>query len=249
MTGPLAGTLHAVEHGRRGAVVLAHCFTCSRSLRVIRQLATHLADAGYAVLRFDFTGLGESEGDFAHTTVTTNVEDLAAAVAAMRDRGLGTPALVGHSLGGTACLLAAADLPEVPAVAVIASPFHPDHVRRLFTADDVAEALATGQVSVRVAGRPFEISADFFHDLERHGTPAHLAALERPLMVVHGTRDRVVDITEGERIFAAASHPKWFAAVPQADHMLTRPADAQHAAHAIATFLTTTAPPEPSSTT
>lgn len=237
--GRLSGTLQVPQGTPRGSVVLAHCFTCSKSLKVTRSLATGIEDGGYAVLRFDFTGLGESEGDFADTSVTSNIGDLEAAARLLEELGLGQCAMIGHSLGGAATLLAAGNVPTVRAVAVVAAPFSPDHVRHLFSADDAEHALASGRVTVKIAGRPFQISAQFFHDLERHCSPERIAALERPLLVVHGTADRVVGIEEGERIFAAARQPCWFAAIPEADHLFVQQRHAERAAAAIVTFLDT----------
>lgn len=237
--GRLSGTLQTPEGVPRGGVVLAHCFTCSKSLKVTRNLATGIEDGGYAVLRFDFTGLGESEGDFAETSVTSNIGDIEAAARFMEQRGFGPCAMVGHSLGGAATLLAAGNVPTVRAVAAVAAPFGADHVRHLFAVDDVEQALASGRVTVRIAGRPFQISAEFFHDLERHCSPERIAALGRPLLVVHGTADAVVGIEEGERIFAAARQPRWFTAIPDADHLFVRQHHAERAAAAIVTFLDT----------
>ncbi len=237
--GSLSGTLQIPARRPETAVVLAHCFTCSKSLKITRALATGIEDGGYAVLRFDFTGLGDSEGDFSETSVTTNVGDIAAAAAYLSDRGFEHLALVGHSLGGAATLLAAADVPGARAVVAVAAPFTADHVRRLFAEDDVQRAREAGHITVRIAGRPFKISAAFFGDLERHCSPERIAELGRPLLVVHGTADSVVEIDEGERIFAAARQPRWFAAIPNGDHLFTQPAQSRQAGQAIVTFLDT----------
>ena len=238
-SGTLSGRLHIPSDTPRGGVVLSHCFTCSKSLKTTRQLATGLEDGGYAVLRYDFTGLGESEGDFTDTTMTTNVADIEAAARYMMQRGFGPCALVGHSLGGTATLLAATNVLEVRAVVAVAAPFRPNHVRQLFSEDDIDAALQVGRVNVRIAGRTFAISAQFFHDLEAHCTPENIASLDRPLLIVHGTEDRIVEIAEGELIFQAARQPRWFAAVPGADHLFTQPEHADGAAAAVVTFLET----------
>ena len=235
--GTLSGTLHIPDGDPRGAVLLAHCFTCSRSLKTTRALSTGIEDGGFAVLRFDFTGLGESEGDFAETTVTTNIADIEAAAHYLGRRGFGPCVMVGHSLGGAATLLAAANVPEAKAVVAVASPFGPEHVRHLFTERDMDRVFATERAQVSIAGRPFEIARSFFEDLETHSTPDRLASLGRPLLVVHGTGDTVVDISEGERIFDAARQPKWFAAIPGADHLFVRPGAVDHATTAIRTFL------------
>lgn len=235
--GRLSGTLQIPDAEPKAGVVLAHCFTCSRSLKVTRNLATAIEDGGYAVLRFDFTGLGESDGEFAETTVTTNVSDLEAAARYMAGRGLGPCAMVGHSLGGAATLLAAGNVDEVRAVVAVAAPFSPDHVRHLFDEKDVEQALDSGRARVKIAGRAFDISAEFFHDLERHATPKRIAALERPLLVVHGTKDTIVEIAEGERIFEAARQPRWFAGIPGADHLFLQEQHVPAAGRVIVAFL------------
>jgi esterase/lipase len=237
--GALSGTLQIPDAPPSAGVVLAHCFTCSKSLKVTRALATGIEDGGYPVLRFDFTGLGESEGDFAETSVTSNVSDIAAAAAYLRDRGFPRVALVGHSLGGAATLLAAEGVPAAEAIVAVAAPFTADHVRHLFDEEDVERAMATGRITVRIAGRPFQIGAAFFEDLERHCSPERIAELDRPLLVVHGTADRVVEIAEGERIFGAARQPRWFSAIPGGGHLFTNPAHAEQAGRAIVTFLDT----------
>ena len=235
--GLLAGDLQVPDGNIKGGVLLAHCFTCSTSYKITRHLANGIEAGGYAVLRFDFTGLGESGGDFADTTVTTHVDDLEAAARYMQERGLGSCVMVGHSMGGAAALLAAGNMPEVKAVVTVAAPATADHVRHAFTDQDVAEALHTGSVEVKIAGRPFNIAADFFQDLEGHSTLDHITALGRPVLVVHGTADHVVPISEGERIFAAARQPRWFAAIPKADHLFTNREDAEKAARTIVSFL------------
>ena len=188
-------------------------------------------------MRFDFTGLGESEGEFADASVTTYVGDLEAAAHYMQQRSLGSCVMVGHSLGGAAALLAAKNVPQVRAVVTVAAPATADHVRNLFSAQHVDEALNTGRVEVNIAGRTFPIAAEFFRDLERHSSLDHIASLGRPVLVVHGTGDRIVAITQRERIFAAAEQPRWFAAIPEADHLFTNPVHADKAAGVIVSFL------------
>lgn len=238
--GPLSGSLQLPEGEIKGGVVLAHCFTCSKSYKVVRRLADGIESGGYAVLRFDFTGLGESDGDFADTSVTTNVTDLEAAARFMAGHGFRKYAMVGHSLGGAATLLAAGNLPEVGAVVTLASPATADHLRRVFSTTDVQAAFATGRVKVEIAGRPFEIAAGFFQDLARHDSLDHVTGLRRPLLVIHPTGDRIVDIEQGEQIFAAARQPRWFVALPGADHLLRQPQHADIAARVIVEFLDAT---------
>ena len=191
-TGRLSGSLQIPDGPVRAGVVLAHCFTCSKSFKVTRNLASGIEDGGYAVLRFDFTGLGQSEGDFTETNVTTNVEDLEAAADYMERQGFGARVMVGHSLGGAASILAASNVSSVRAVVAVAAPSGPHHVRHLFAEEDVEAALESGRARINIAGRTFVISAEFFRDLEQHCSPEHIAALNRPLLVVHGTADTTV---------------------------------------------------------
>lgn len=235
--GNLSGNLQIPGGSPKGAVLLSHCFTCSKSLKVTRQLASGIEAGGYAVLRFDFTGLGESEGEFVETTVTTNIGDIEVAAAYLASRNLGPCAMVGHSLGGAATLLAAGNVPEAKAVVALAAPAGPEHLTHLFTDADVESALQKGRVTVSIAGRQFDISRQFLEDLQNHCGPERIAELGRPLLVVHGPPDTIVPIQEGERIFAAALQPKWFVAVPNADHLLVRPGTSDQVAAAIVAFL------------
>lgn len=241
-SGELSGILQIPEGEPRGAVLLAHCFTCSKSLKVTHQLASGIEAGRWAILRFDFTGLGESEGDFVETSVTTNIEDLEAAARYLANRGFGPCAMVGHSLGGAATILAAGNVDEAKAVVAVAAPSGPEHVAHLFTEHDRDRVFHEGRATVSIAGRKFDISKQFFEDLEQHCTPERIAALDRPLLVVHGTADTIVEIAEGEKIFAAAKHPKWFSAIPNADHLFVKPGTVEKAASAILTFLEATVP-------
>lgn len=236
-SGELVGTVQVPEGDIKGAVVLSHCFTCSRSLRATRRLADSLEQNGYAVLRYDFAGLGDSEGDFADTTVTSNIADVEAAASYMVDRDLGPLVMAGHSLGGAATLLAAGSVSATRAVVAIAAPFSAEHVRHLFTEEDVELAFCDGTAEVNIGGRPFRISREFFEDLEEHCTPVRLAAIERPLLVTHAPADEIVPIDEGLRIFDAASQPKWFAAIPNGDHLFATPGSAELVGDVSAAFL------------
>lgn len=216
--------------------MLAHCFTCSKSLRIVARLAEALEQRRYAVLRFDFTGLGESEGEFSSTTVGTNVGDIIAAAHHMVSLDLGPCAFVGHSLGGAATLLAARSLPTARALAVIAAPSGPEHVRRLFARQDVDAALAKGRVEVELAGRRFSITREFLEDLEHHPAAERIGAIQRPLLIVHGTGDTIVEPAEGERIFAAAVQPKAFEPIVGADHFLSGDGQTDEAGAILAAF-------------
>ena len=212
------------EGAPRAYALFAHCFTCSKDLRVIREVGGQLTDEGIALLRFDFTGLGQSEGEFADTTFTTNNEDLVAACRFLDERYAPPGLLVGHSLGGAAVLNVAHLVPSARCVAVIAAPYEPTHVRRILTVPDFD---ADGTAEVSIGGRPFRIGRAFLEDLERHDLDARIGALGRPLMIFHSPRDRTVGIDSATRILKAAKDPRSFVSLDRADHLLTDPEDAR----------------------
>ncbi len=216
--------------------LFAHCFTCTRNIRAARVISRQLADAGIGVLRFDFTGLGDSDGDFADTNFSSNVEDLIAG-AEWLAREVAPPALlVGHSLGGAAVLKAAPALPSVRAVATIAAPYEPSHVAHLL-AESREEIERDGEATVSLAGRPFRIRRQFLDDLVAEGPPAErLSRLGRALMVMHAPLDDTVSIDNASKIFQAAKHPKSFVTLDDADHLLSRERDAQYAAGVLAAW-------------
>jgi putative redox protein len=204
-----------------GFALFAHCFTCTKDLKPIRRISRALADGGIAVLRFDFTGLGESEGDFADTDFSSNVEDLVAAADYLRDRFAAPQLLVGHSLGGTAVLAAAARIAEVRAVATIAAPSDTDHLRqRLVEQAGAFDGQETAEV--QLAGRPFRIKRQLLDDLAEHSISQSIAELRRPLIVFHSPLDEIVGIDHARRIFETAKHPKSFISLDNADHLLLR---------------------------
>ncbi|MEM8738916.1 MAG: alpha/beta fold hydrolase [Planctomycetota bacterium] len=226
---PLVGVLDLPGEGVevRGHAVFAHCFTCSKTLHVVRRVAAALNKHGLGVLRFDFTGLGESGGAFADSHFTRNTADLRAAVEFMEREGRPVGLLVGHSLGGAAVLNAAGDLPTVRAVATIAAPADPAHVRHLFKGG--AEAFdENGRAEVDIGGRPFVISREFVAELEGHRLEERVAAMRKALMVFHSPTDPTVGIENAERIFKAAKHPKSFVSLGDADHLVTDAADAAY---------------------
>lgn len=219
----------------RGYALFAHCFTCSKDIAAARQIAGGLAAQGLAVLRFDFTGLGHSEGEFANTTFASNIQDLVAAADWMRGEGMAPDVLIGHSLGGAAVLSAAAHIPEARGVATIGAPADPEHVVHNFGADlDVIER--DGEAEVSLAGRNFRIRKSFVDDLKTHDLEARIADLKRDLLIFHAPLDMTVGIGNASRIFAAAKHPKSFVSLDKADHLLTRPADAAYVASVIAAW-------------
>ena len=213
--------------------IFAHCFTCSKQTRAVAAVSRALTQRGVAVLRFDFTGLGDSQGDFAETTFSSNVEDLVRAADYLGSRYVAPEILVGHSFGGTACLKAAARLPGIKAVATIGAPFDPSHVRHLLS--DARDAIERdGEASVTLAGRPFRIKRQFLEDLDRTDMANTLPQLKRALLVLHSPVDDTVGIDNAAQIYRAARHPKSFISLDTADHMLSNPTDADYAGSVIA---------------
>ncbi|MCH9680917.1 MAG: bifunctional alpha/beta hydrolase/OsmC family protein [Deltaproteobacteria bacterium] len=215
----LAARLDLPAGRPRGQALFAHCFTCSKNLHASTAVSRALADVGYSVLRFDFTGLGSSEGQFADTQFSTNVEDLVAAGRMLERDHQAPQLLVGHSLGGAAVLRAAASLPSVRAVATIAAPAHPGHVERLLVgAREQIES--QGRAEVELAGRRFTITKRFLEDLGAHPMREAIAGLGRALLVMHAPLDDTVGIDNATQIFTAARHPKSFVSLDGADHLL-----------------------------
>ena len=232
--GRLAGLLERPDGTPRASVLFAHCFTCGKDLVGASRVSRALVARGFAVLRFDFTGLGGSDGDFANTNFSSNVQDLVAAARYLDGRGLAAAVLVGHSLGGTAVLAAARELPGVRAVVTIGAPADARHVAGQFGAD-LARIEAEGEAEVSLAGRAFTIRKQFLEDIARSST-APSSTLKAALLVLHAPLDETVPIDEASRIFVAAKHPKSFVALDGADHLLTRPEDAAWVAELIATW-------------
>ena len=232
---PLAARLDLPDGPHLATALFAHCFTCSKDIPAARRIAGRLAAMGIAVLRFDFTGLGQSEGSFAETTFSSNIEDLEAACAALSDRGLTPSLLIGHSLGGAAVLRAAERLPSVKAVATLGAPFDPGHVTQNFggALDEIA---ASGAAEVTLGGHRIEIGRDFVEDVSAQSLAPAIAGLRRALLVLHAPRDEVVGIEKAANIFMAAKHPKSFVTLDDADHLLSRPCDAEYAAEVIAAW-------------
>ena len=231
----LSGLLALPETPPKAYALFAHCFTCSKNLKAATNIARALADSGIAVLRFDFTGLGQSEGDFADTNFSSNVTDLLAAVRFLAENYAAPEILVGHSLGGTAVLQAAADVPSAVAVATIGSPSDPEHVRHLFAGAE--EALRDeGIAEVNLGGRPFTMKRQFLDDLERHELPATIKSLRKALLIMHAPLDDIVEIDNASELFARALHPKSFISLDKADHLLTREEDSLYAGHVLAAW-------------
>lgn len=234
--GHLSGVLHRPEGTARGSVLLAHCFTCSKDVHTMTRLSTGLAEAGYAAMRFDFTGLGASGGEFSESTVSTDVGDVVRAATTLIERGYGPCGLLGHSLGGAAALLAAQRLKTVRSLAVLGAPSTPAHVEALLTAA-VDEIRREGEAVVDIGGRPFPISKRFLDDLAGHDQAAQVGQLGRPLLVMHAVDDTIVPVEEGEANFAAARQPKAFVPLLDTDHLLTSRKAAAVAVHTLVDWL------------
>lgn len=215
--------------------LFAHCFTCSKDTLAASRISTALTERGFGVLRFDFTGLGGSEGDFANTNFSSNVADLVAAAAWLRENHQPPKILIGHSLGGAAVLAAAAQITEAAAVATIGAPFDPAHVRHLL-APAVAEIEAAGEGEVTLAGRKFRIKKQFLDDIGMQRSRDRIAGLRKALLIFHSPRDTTVDIENAAQIFMAAKHPKSFVSLDNADHLLTRREDAVYVAAVLAAW-------------
>jgi putative redox protein len=221
----------------RGWAILAHCFTCGKDHLAASRVARTLAAHGIGVLRFDFAGLGSSGGNFADATFAADVDDLVAASRAMRADGKAPSLLVGHSLGGAAVLAAAGAMPDIRAVVTIAAPFDVAHVLHQIDPAALERIEAQGEAEVLLAGRPFVVRRSFVDDLRRHDQGARIAALHRPLLVMHAPGDTTVGIDNANRIFMAAKHPKSFVSLDDADHLLTRRADADYVGALIAAWV------------
>lgn len=231
----LAARLDLPEGPVLATALFAHCFTCSKDIPAARRIAGRLAAMGIAVLRFDFTGLGHSEGEFGNTTFSSNVADLIQAAQYLAARGMAPALLIGHSLGGAAVLRARAGIPSVKGVVTLAAPFDPGHVSHHFGAA-LPEIEAKGRAEVCLGGRPFVISKEFVDDIGAEALAPAIAELKAALLVLHAPRDETVSIDNAASIFTAAKHPKSFITLDDADHLISRPADAEYAAEVIAAW-------------
>jgi uncharacterized OsmC-like protein/fermentation-respiration switch protein FrsA (DUF1100 family) len=230
--GQLAAALDTPEGPIRAYALFAHCFTCGKDVLAAKRIAVALAAKNIAVLRFDFTGLGSSEGDFANSTFSSNVADLVRAADHLRKVYKAPSLLIGHSLGGAAVLAAAGQIPEATAVVTIGAPSDPTHVMGQF-ADSVEKIRKDGQAEVSLAGRPFTIKREFLDDVAEHSLMGHITKLHKALLVMHSPTDDTVGIDNATRIFVAAKHPKSFVSLSDADHLLSDRRDAAYVADVI----------------
>ncbi len=213
--------------------LFAHCFTCTKNLSAVKNISKALTQNGFAVLRFDFTGLGESDGDFADTNFSGNVNDLIAASDFLKSNYQAPSLLIGHSLGGAAVIFAAAELSTVQAVATVGAPSNPKHVQHLFRSG-LEEIKANGQAIINLSGRDFTIKKQFVDDLETKSLPETAKSLRKPLLVMHSPQDDTVGIKNAEEIYIAAHHPKSFVSLDGADHLLFNKRDSIYVGEVIA---------------
>ncbi|GAB4225267.1 MAG: bifunctional alpha/beta hydrolase/OsmC family protein [Methyloligellaceae bacterium] len=231
----LAARLDSPLRTPRAYALFAHCFTCSKDIFAASRISAELAAQGIAVLRFDFTGLGRSEGEFANTNFSSNVQDLVRAADFLRDNFEAPQILVGHSLGGAAVLVAAGEIGEARAVATIGAPADAEHVIHNFSAQ-IGEIEEKGVAQVSLAGRRFSIRKEFLDDLKDQSVLERVAALRKALLLFHAPRDEIVGIENASAIFKAAKHPKSFISLDDADHLLSRRADAAYVAQVLAAW-------------
>jgi len=232
----LAATLDLPEREPVAYALFAHCFTCGMNVLAAKRIARALAEQGIAVLRFDFTGIGASEGEFANTTFSSNVADLVRAADHLRETRKAPAILIGHSLGGAAVLAAAGQIPEAKAVVTIAAPSDPAHVTGMFK-DRIEDIRTLGKVEVSLAGRPFHIKREFLDDIAEHNLAEHIAKLHKALLILHSPTDNTVGIDNATHIFVAAKHPKSFVSLAGADHLLNQKRDAEYVANVVAAWV------------
>ncbi len=232
----LSAKIDYPKEGLKGWALFAHGFSIGKDLKPIRTISQTLVDEGYGMLRFDFTGLGESEGDFSETNFSSNCEDLRRAAFFLRDNYEGPKILIGHSFGGTASLKVVDELPAVGAIATIGSPCDTTHIVHQF-ADQLSEIEDEGEAKVLLGGRPFVIKEQFLDDIGNQDIAAEIADMGKPLMIFHSPQDAMVGIQNAAHIYGKARHPKSFVSLDGADHLLLKnPKDAEYVARVLAAW-------------
>ena len=231
----LASLIDLPESPPRAFAIFAHCFTCSKDIPAASHISRSLANRGIAVMRFDFTGLGGSSGDFSQTNFSTNLADLKLAAQWLRENHAAPSLLVGHSLGGAAVLAVADAIPETVGVATIGAPAEPSHVAHLF-ADDLKTIEEHGEADVTLAGRKFTIQQQFIDDIQSQAVLEKVKGLRRALLVLHSPIDAIVGIENAAEIFKAAKHPKSFLSLDNADHLISHKKDAQYIAEVLSAW-------------
>ncbi len=232
----LEGNIYLPNHSSPKAFVLfAHCFTCSKNLKTVSYIAESLALKGFGVLGFDFTGLGDSEGDFSETNFSHNMSDLKDASQYLEENYESPCLLVGHSLGGTACLYVAPEIESVKAVVCIGSPYNPEHVMHLLESN-LDEINNQGESKVNIGGRKFKIKKQFLDDLKDKSDATTLRNLDKSLLIFHSPQDKIVGIKNAEQLYTSAKHPKSFVSLDGASHLLTNEDDAKYVGEVIASW-------------
>lgn len=231
----LAAKLELPKMSPIGYALFAHCFTCNKNLTAVRNISRALTKSGIAVLRFDFTGLGESEGDFENTNFSSNVEDLEDMATYMKEHYDPPSILIGHSLGGAAVIFAAASLSFVKAVVTIGAPAHPEHVTHLLK-DGIHQILKDGEALVDIGGREFRVKKQFLEDIQDKNMARSIQEMKKPLLVMHSPQDMTVPIENAARIYQAGRHPKSFISLDGADHLLSNKEDSLYAGQIIAAW-------------
>lgn len=219
----------------KGTAIFAHCFTCNKNLNAPTHIAKALTQNGFAVLRFDFTGLGESEGEFSNTNFTSNIEDLVAAGEFLNENFNAPSILIGHSLGGAAVISAASSIPSIKALVTIGAPYAPNHVTNLFS-ESIDKIRENGKYEVNIGGRPFKISSSFLDDVKEQNQLKVLNQLNVPILILHSPTDKIVDVGNAANIYKAAKHPKSFIALDGADHLLSKQEDSIYVADLISSW-------------
>ena len=243
--GQLSGRLSLPDRPVTHSALFAHCFTCSKDIPAAKRITSALAARGIAVLSFDFTGLGHSDGEFENTNFSSNVQDLLAAAKALEERIAPPSLLVGHSLGGAAVIAAAPKLDSVKAVVTIGAPSDPEHLRKLFS-EAAPEISAQGFAEVDLGGRPFKITQQFVDDISASHLHASLLKLDAALLIMHSPVDKIVDVSNAADIFSAALHPKSYVSLDDTDHLLSRVSDAEYASSVISAWASRYLPSAPS---
>lgn len=224
----LSGRLELpAEQQAHNFVIFAHCFTCNKNLSAVKNISRALTSNGFGVLRFDFTGLGESDGDFADTNFSGNVEDLISASKYLEENYLAPTLIIGHSLGGAASIFAASQLDSIKAVATVGAPSNPKHVQHLLSSS-LDEIKSNGLAVVNLSGRDFTIKKQFVDDLETKSLPEVAKNLKKALLVMHSPQDTTVGVKNAEEIYVSAHHPKSFVSLDGADHLLTNKKDSAY---------------------
>jgi putative redox protein len=219
----------------RAYALFAHCFACTKNIKAVSNINRAMAEAGIGVLRFDFTGLGESEGDFADTNFSSNVGDLIAAAKFLETEYQAPKILIGHSLGGAAVIQAARHVSSCVAVTTIGAPARLQFKQKL-PLENRADIEKKGETEIRLAGRSFRVKRQFFDDLDQNNMEEQIANLARPLLIFHSPDDQMVDIQNAGQIFQAARHPKGFVSLDGADHLLTQKRDSRYVGAVVATW-------------